>query len=137
MRQISRHASVFFASGCLGGLFNGLAVWLLGAAGVTSMFGVQLAPALTPAMIYQRLVWGGIWGFLFFIPLRTRSAVSRGLVLSIAPTLVQLLAVFPFKSGKGMLGLELGLLTPVFVILFNAVWGVAASLWLRYTAEHS
>lgn len=123
--------SVAFAAGALGGIANGLAVWLFGATGITALLGVSLAPALVPPFLYQKITWGGIWGFLFLVPFMTRRPVTRGLAASIAPTLVQLFVVFPFVLGKGMLGLQLGYLTPLFVIIFNAVWGIAASLWFR------
>jgi hypothetical protein len=38
--------------------------------------------------------------------------------------------VFPYQLNKGMMGLDLGTLTPGFVLFFNAIWGVAAALWL-------
>jgi hypothetical protein len=38
--------------------------------------------------------------------------------------------IFPYQLNKGMMGLDLGTLTPLFVLFFNAVWGVAAALWL-------
>jgi hypothetical protein len=28
------------------------------------------------------------------------------------------------------MGLDLGALTPVFVLIFNAVWGLTATMWL-------
>jgi hypothetical protein len=33
------------------------------------------------------------------------------------------------------MGLGLGALTPVFVLLYNAVWGVTASIWLRWVGR--
>jgi len=30
-----------------------------------------------------------------------------------------------------LLGLDLGTLTPLFVLFFNAIWGLTAALWLR------
>jgi hypothetical protein len=48
----------------------------------------------------------------------------------LGPTIVQLFVIFPNYVNKGMLGIELGTLTPAFVLFFNAVWGVAAALWL-------
>jgi hypothetical protein len=59
----------------------------------------------------------------------------RGLVLSLGPTIAQLFIVFPFKVNKGLLGLDLGALTPLFVLFFNAVWGVTAAYWLRFVGE--
>ena len=44
------------------------------------------------------------------------------------PSLVQLLIVFPAR-GAGALGSELGTLTPLLVLLLNAVWGLVASWW--------
>jgi len=131
MSNLARKTSLVFAAGCLGGLINSLAVWIFGELGITSALGVNLAPQLSPAWLYPRLVWGGIWGVLFLLPLMQTSIFARGLIYSIGPTLVQLFVVFPMKANKGMLGLDLGLLTPVFVVVFNAIWGWAAAIWLK------
>lgn len=126
-----RNASMVFAAGALGGLVNAVVVWLAGDLGLTSALGVKIAPQLTPAMIYARVVWGGIWGILFLLPLLKSSVITRGFVMSLGPTIVQLLVIFPHKAGKGYGGIELGLLTPLCVVVFNAAWGIAAALWLR------
>jgi hypothetical protein len=123
--------SLYFAAGSLGGLVNSLAVWLSGAYGVSAALDVAIAPRLTPGWLYPRVVWGGLWGLLFFLPLVKNRFVLRGLILSLGPTLVQLGYIYPNVLHKGMLGMKLGTLTPVLVILFNAIWGVAAALWLR------
>jgi len=135
MKSFPVNLSLTFSAGCLGGLVNGLVVWAFGALGITQAFGVLIAPPLTPGMLYQRIVWGGLWGWLFLIPLLTRSPFWRGLLMSLGPTLVQLFIVFPLKAKKGALGLEFGYLTPVFVLLFNAAWGWAASYWLAYSKK--
>ena len=134
MKSFIRKLSLVFASGVFGGLVNSTALWLCGKYGVTAQFGVKLAPALTPSWLYPRLVWGGIWGILFLLPLAQNRPFQQGLLLSLGPTIVQLVVVFPYQLNKGMMGLELGTLTPVFVLFFNAVWGVAAALWL-WTSE--
>lgn len=130
MRSLTRLSQVFSA-GCLGGLVNSLAVWIFGVIGITAAFGVKIAPPLTRPWLYQRIVWGGIWGLLFLLPLLSKRRVLQGLLFSLGPTLVQLFVVFPVQAGKAMMGLDLGPLTPVFVLIFNAVWGVTAALWLR------
>ena len=61
--------SIFFAAGCLGALANSIAVWLFGYLGITSSFGVSIAPSLSPNWLYPRIVWGGIWGLLFILPI--------------------------------------------------------------------
>jgi hypothetical protein len=43
--------------------------------------------------------------------------------------------VFPMKANKGAMGLELGMLTPLFVVVFNAIWGWTAAIWLRITGK--
>ena len=130
--SIARSLSLFFAAGALGGFINSLGVWLFGELGINQALGVAIAPALSPSWLYPRIVWGGLWGLLFALPLST-GWFSRGLALSLGPSLVQLLVVFPVKANKGLLGLELGAFTPVLVLLFNAVWGIVASWWLRGT----
>lgn len=132
--MMMRKLSLLFSAGAIGGLANSIAVWLSGEAGLAAAAGVTLAPALTKAWLYPRIVWGGIWGLVFLVPLRTRSPLIRGLILSIAPTLVQLFVIFP-QGGKGSMGLSLGTLTPLFVFVFNAVWGITAAYWLRATGE--
>jgi hypothetical protein len=127
--DLMQNISLAFTAGCLGGLVNSLAVWLAGAVGLTRLVGVKLAPAFTMAWLYPRLVWGGLFGLLLVLTGPRRSPWGQGLALSLPPSLVQLCVVFPFQLGKGWLGLELGLMTPVLVLLFNAVWGVAAAGW--------
>lgn len=135
MKSITRKLTRFFAAGCLGGLINSLAVWLFGLLGITTALDVSIAPEFTPSWLYPRIVWGGLWGFLFFLPGLTYKPFLKGLLLSIGPTLVQLFIVFPLQAQKGMMGLELGNLTPVFVIIFNAIWGIVAAYWIDYVSE--
>jgi len=122
--------SLAFAAGVFGGLLNSLVVWFCGRQGLNQWLGVQLAPALTTAFLYPRLVWGGLWGWLFLLAPVSGSRWRQGLVLSLAPTLVQLLYIFPYSLNKGFFGWELGRLTPVLVLGFNAVWGLGTALWL-------
>jgi hypothetical protein len=125
--------SLVFAAGVWGALWNSLAVWFFGLIHFTTALGVHIAPRLTPAFLYPRLVWGGLWGFLFLLPLGRMTLPRRGLLLSLGPTLVQLLWVFPLKAHKGYWGLALGVLTPAFVVFFNVVWGLAAGYWLKWS----
>jgi hypothetical protein len=135
MRNFTRNLSLVFAAGCLGGLLNSLAVWIFGELGITAKFGVNIAPQLSAPWLYPRLVWGGIWGLLFLLPLMKRSFFSRGLLFSLGPSLVQLFVIFPLKAHKGTMGLDLGTLTPLFVLFYNAVWGLATSIWLRWLGK--
>ena len=126
-----KKVTIYFAAGCLGALANSIAVWLFGYLGITSSFGVSIAPSISPNWLYPRIVWGGIWGLLFILPMLKSKLLLKGAVLSLFPTAVQLFVVFPFKAHKGIAGLDLGLFTPLFVLFFNWVWGFAAALTIK------
>jgi len=130
MDNLLKNMALCFAAGCAGGLANSVVLWLAGAMGLTTALGVNLAPAFTPSWLYPRLVWGGLWGFLFLVPVLRNSPFRRGLVWSAGPTAVQLCIIFPLVAKKGFFGLALGALTPLLVVIFNAVWGVAAAALL-------
>ncbi len=135
MAGMLRRFAILFSAGALGGLVNSVSLWVLGRLGITAALGVHLAPRLVPMWLYPRIVWGGLWATLFLFPLFKRSPFKRGAVYSLGPTAVQLLVVFPQKAHKGMFGLDLGTMTPLFVVLLNLVWGVTAAYFLKYTGE--
>ncbi len=95
--------AVCFCAGLLGALFNSLIVWLAGKWGLTAMAGVALAPELTTAWLYPRLIWGGIWGLAYDFtvahPRDRRRWVRKGLWISVLPTLFQLFYLFPQRTG--------------------------------------
>lgn len=132
MSSSLRLLNTVFAAGCLGAVANSLVVHAFGKFGVNAELGVKIAPALTLAWLYPRIVWGGLWGLLFLVPLLRHSWFKRGLLFSLGPTLFQLFFVFPFQAGKGYLGMELGMWTPLLVVWFNAVWGWVAAIWIKW-----
>jgi len=135
MKRFVIKTGLVFTAGCLGGLLNSFAVWFLGQKGVPALLEVKIAPHWSAAWLYPRLVWGGIWGALFLLPVLRKSVFGRGLLFSLGPTLVQLFYVFPMVAGKGMLGLALGDFTPIFVFFYNLVWGITAAAWLSMADE--
>lgn len=122
---------ICFAAGCLGALANSLAVWLAGDLGITRSLGVSIAPALTANWLYPRIVWGGIWGLLFLMPMMDSKLFFKGSLLSLFPTIVQLFVIFPYVAKKGVAGITLGAFTPALVIVFNWIWGVVAALAIK------
>lgn len=131
MRNFFAWVSVCFVGGLVGGLINSIFIYLAGAYGAFSSLNVAMAPQWTLPWLYPRLVWGGVWGLLLTPRWMPGSIFWRGVIASIAPTLFQLLIVFPNMLNKGLWGLDLGMLTPVVVIVANVVWGVATALWVR------
>ncbi len=131
MRRYIHRLTIYYGAGSLGALVNSLVVWLCGTNGINTFLQVNIHPRLTSDWLYPRLVWGGIWGLLLFLPLVKSRLLLRGFLISLGPTAAQLFYIFPVLQHKGLLGLKLGLLTPVAVIGFNWIWGVAALAGLR------
>jgi hypothetical protein len=139
MDRLIRQSSIVFTGGLLGALVNSWLVWYLGRQGVPGHLGIAIAPAWSKMFIYSRLVWGGLWGLLFLLPIWRSGfwvgVFSRGLFFSLGPSLFQLLYVFPVLHHRAVLGLDLGSLTPLYVVLMNAVWGVSAALWVHSAGQ--
>ncbi|MBI5250062.1 MAG: hypothetical protein HY912_11260 [Desulfomonile tiedjei] len=133
--SILRRLSLTYAAGSFGGLANALAVWIIGYFKIAAAAGVNIAPDLTASTIYPRVVWGGLWGFMFLLPFFRNSPLLRGIIFGLVPALVALFVVFPAKAQNALLGLHLGTMTPLFVVIYNIVWGLAASYWLHRIEE--
>ncbi len=124
---------VCFSAGCLGALANSLLAWQFGQLGVTRWAGVAMAPTLSPAWLYPRLVWGGIWGLTFLLPVFKTRFLLKGTLLSLLPTAVQLFFIFPYQTSRGIMGLGLGMWTPALVFVYNWVWGIVTAATIRYS----
>ena len=130
MNRTLNDLSTAFTAGALGAAANSAALLAGVHFGVLRDIHVMLAPHYAPGWLYLRLVWGGLWGLLLLIPVG-RGLITRGLFWSLAPTLFQLLWVFPHKTPLGLFGMGAGQLTPLVVLVVNGIWGLAAALWLR------
>ena len=135
MQNTNALMSTCFVAGLIGALFNSLAAWASGYFGITELAGVSMAPALSLAWLYPRLVWGGIWGLAYFLlvgaPRSRRRWIRKGLLISLLPTLLQLFYFFPYTTTFGQMGLKLGLMTPLFVMLYNFIWGFFTGMFTR------
>jgi hypothetical protein len=124
---------ICFAAGCLGALAGSLVAWQAGELGITSWAGVSMKPLLRTAWLYPRIVWGGIWGLLFLLPLLKSRYLLKGTLLSLVPTAVQLFFIFPYETRHGMMGIGLGMWTPAFVLVYNWVWGMVTTVTIRFS----
>lgn len=127
--------AVCFCAGMLGALCSSLVTWKAGQMGLPAMAEVQMAPALSSDWLYSRLVWGGLWGLTYFLvvgPLKSRRHWARkGLWISLLPSAFQLFFVYPHLTRHGLLGLDLGQFTPLFVVLYNMIWGLCTGIFCR------
>lgn len=126
--------AVCFCAGLIGALFNSLLAWVAGRWGLPELLQIHLAPDLSLAWLYPRLIWGGLWGLFYALsvihPRSRRHWVRKGLWVSLAPTLAQLLYFFP-HSGAGYFGQSLGVLTPALIIFYNLFWGFFTGVFTR------
>lgn len=127
-----RMISLAYMAGLVGALVAAIALWAAGHFGVLAKLHVALAPVLSLYWLYPRLIVGGAWGLLLLLPV-SRSPLWRGVIISLPPTLLTLLWIYPFRTGQGWFGLELGLLTPLVIWASHLVWGWTAVLWSRAT----
>lgn len=126
-----RNILLSYGAGALGALVSSLVIWLFGHHGINQSLGVAIAPSLGAFWLYPRIIWGGLAGFLFLLPWLRGKTFSRGLLYSLFPTLAQLLYIFPYQEFHGFFGLKLGVLTPVLIFFFNAIWGITAAIALK------
>lgn len=127
--------AVCFLAGLLGALVSSLFAWLLSTWHVPELLGIQMVLQLKPAWLYSRLVWGGIWGLVYFLTVGPANArrhwVRKGLWISLLPTAYHLFVVFPYLADQGWFGIRLGQATPLLVFGANLVWGFATGIFCR------
>lgn len=129
--SVPREISMTFAAGVFGGLVNAGAAWLCGQLNLYGLLHCSLSGDFNKWRFYQHLIWGGIFGFCFLLPLFSDSIFKRGLVFGLLPAAFALLVVFPLWLHKGFLGVDFGHTTFLFVIALNLIWGLATAVWLN------
>ena len=131
MKGIGR-LSLCYAAGSLAGVIAALLFWLSAELGLLKHYHVDLHPRLELPWIYEKAVWGGLWGFLFALPLFPKAPWPiQGILFSIPPLLAEYFVIFPLVNQQGLLGLALGEKTPVFIAAFTILWGLITAWWLR------
>lgn len=132
MRQPAALISICFCAGVMSALIGLSTVWAWGMLGLPDLAHYAVRPLLAPAGFYPRLIWGGLWGLLFFLTVgsaRTRKHwIRKGVLVSLMPTLLYLVLYLPEQVGSG---LTLSLASPVIVLVLNLVWGVFVGLFSR------
>lgn len=117
---------VTYSTGSLSAAFAWLITLGLRDAGIIPLIGSTLSAG---SGLYERLVFGGIWGAAgTLVNLYRLSPWQAGLLLSLFPTLAQYLYFLP-EAGFGWFGMERSLEFIASIAAVNLLWGLLAALF--------
>ncbi|WP_303720836.1 hypothetical protein [Malonomonas rubra] len=127
--------AVCFVAGLLGALASSLVLWGAGKWGISDLLGVRIAPSLKESWLYPRLIFGGLWGLGYFFTVGTPRQrcrwVRKALWFSLLPSAFTLFYLYPYVEYRGLAGFELGMLTPMLIVLSNLFWGIFTGFFTR------
>src|SRR5882757_5157970 len=129
---LSQRVAICFAAGVIGAVAVVVFSYVLFGLGVSGALGVKAPLPLKSPDIYKPLFWGGLWGVLFGLFLKT--AWNRLYLVGFLYVLAPLLALFLFflpKSGAGYFGLHMGPKFTVYLLLVNLPFGIVTALAAR------
>ncbi len=129
-----RTLSLSFSAGAVAALVSSAAAWFVGEIGIADHFKVDMHPQLTTAWFFPNILWGAAFGLLFCLPILDKWTILRGLVIGLIPAAVELFVIYPIVQKQGVMGCQLGDLTPLFVLGLNALWGLVAAFWLKVSS---
>ena len=129
---VSQRVAICFAAGVIGAVAVVLFSHVLFQLGLSATLGVTAPVSLKSPDIYKPLFWGGLWGLLFGLFIRT--AWNRLYLVGFLYVLAPLLALFLFflpMSGAGYFGLHQGPMFTVYLLLVNLPFGIVTALAAR------
>ena len=129
----SQRAAICFVAGVIGAAAVIACSYVLFGLGVSGALGVKAPVPLKSPDIYKPLFWGGLWGALF--GLFIRSAWKRLYLFGFLYVLAPLTALFLFflpVSGAGFFGLKHGgPMFTLYLVLVNLPFGIVTALTAR------
>src|SRR6266699_5640085 len=129
---VSQRVAICFAAGVIGAGAVVLFSHALFQLGLSATLGVNAPVSLKSPDIYKPLFWGGLWGILFGLFIKT--AWKRLYLVGFLYVLAPLLALFLFflpMSGAGYFWLSRGSTFTVYLVLVNLPFGIVTALVAR------
>ncbi|MCD4812244.1 hypothetical protein K8S19_00905 [bacterium] len=135
MREIYSRFAVAYLAGALGGLAYALTAWLCDQWQLFELLSVKMSVLnLTWPYLAERILKGSLWALLLVLvgPFFKARGALLGLILSLLPSAYVLFIYYP-AHHLGIFGFSKGMLTFLFVLLFNAAWGfIAGGIYARH-----
>ncbi len=129
---VGQHAAIGFAAGVVGAAAVVVCSYVLFWLGVSGALGVKAPLLLKSPDIYKPLFWGGLWGILFGLFVKT--AWKRLYLIGFLYVLAPLTALFLFflpMAGAGFFGLNKGPAFTAYLLLVNLPFGIVTALAAR------
>ncbi len=129
---VGQRAAICFAAGVIGAATVVVCSYVLFWLGVSEGLGVKAPLPLKSPDIYKPLFWGGLWGSLFGLFIKT--AWQRLYLVGFLYVLAPLTALFLFflpMAGMGFFGLHNGPKFTVYLLLVNLPFGIVTALTAR------
>src|SRR6266404_2701900 len=126
---LSQRMAICFAAGVIGALAVAIFSHILFAAGLSENLGVKAPIRLKSPDIYKPLFWGGLWGLLFGLIIKTswNQLYLVGFLYVLAPLLALFLFFLPM-SGAGFFGLQKGgPMFTLYLVLVNLPFGIVTA----------
>jgi hypothetical protein len=129
---VGQHAATGFAAGVIGAAAVVVCSYVLFGLGVSEALGVKAPIPLKSPDIYKPLFWGGLWGILFglFIKTAWKRLYLIGFLYVVAPLAALFLFFLPM-SGAGYFGLKMGPTFTLYLLLVNLPFGIITALAAR------
>ena len=127
---LMQRVAICFAAGVIGALAVLLFGRVLFGLGLSAAFGIKAPIPLSPPDVYRPLFWGGLWGILFGLFMKTswKHLYLFGLLFFLAPVLALYIIFLPM-SGAGYFGLQQGgPMFAVYLLLVNLPFGIVTAL---------
>jgi hypothetical protein len=127
---LMQRVAICFAAGVIGALAVLLFGRVLFGLGLSAAFGIKAPIPLSPPDVYRPLFWGGLWGILFGLFMKTswKHLYLFGLLYFLAPVLALYIIFLPM-SGAGYFGLQQGgPMFAVYLLLVNLPFGIVTAL---------
>ena len=129
---LSQRVAICFAAGVAGAVAVVIFSHILFGLKLSATLGVNAPVSLKSPDIYKPLFWGGLWGALFglFIKTAWKRLYLIGFLFVLAPLLALFLFFLPM-SGAGYFGLNKGPMFTVYLLLVNLPFGIVTALIAR------